>query len=112
MWSLDTRWFDVALIMSIFAIGNILFGHFEEHRPKWRRLLKVAVFLCLFVGISEFFGRSWAYVLLAILAVFVLFIHAWWLPKHGVSGWTAEPRERYYEVIGYKKQGRGGGAIS
>ena len=24
MWSIGTRWFDVALIMSIFAVGNVL----------------------------------------------------------------------------------------
>ena len=44
MWSIETAWFDVAIIMSMFAVGNILFGHFEEHKPKWRRLLKVAIF--------------------------------------------------------------------
>ncbi len=38
MWSTDTRWFDTAIVMGIFAIGNILFGHFEEHRPRVLRL--------------------------------------------------------------------------
>lgn len=107
MWSLDTPWFDVALILSIFAVGNILFGHFEEHRPKWRRLLKIPLFLCVFVGISVAFGRGWAFFLLALLLLAVLLIHAWWLPRQGVNGWTGEPRERYYELIGYKKKGSG-----
>jgi hypothetical protein len=30
-------------------------------------------------------------------------IHVWWLPKNGVNGWTGEPKERYYELIGYRK---------
>lgn len=107
MWSLNTYWFDVALIMSIFAVGNILFGHFEQHRPKWRRLLKVVVFLCLFVGISAAFGRGWSLMLLGILFAAILVIHAWWLPKHGVNGWTAEPRDRYYELIGHRKDAPG-----
>ena len=110
MWSLHTHWFDVALILSIFAVGNILFGHFEEHRPKWRRLLKVVFFLCVFVGISAAFGRAWAFLLLGILLTAVLIIHAWWLPRHGVNGWTGEPKERYYELIGYKQEGSGKGA--
>jgi len=43
MWSMDTLWFDATVVLGIFAVGNILFGHFEAHRPKWRRLLKVEV---------------------------------------------------------------------
>ena len=30
-------WIDVAVMASMFAVGNILFGHFEERTPKWRR---------------------------------------------------------------------------
>jgi len=29
-------WMAVAITAIIFAIGNILFGHFEEKTPKWR----------------------------------------------------------------------------
>ena len=102
MWNLDTRWFDVALIMTIFAIGNIVFGHFEEHRPKWRRLLKVAFILGVYVVIASTLGRSWALALLGILLVAVLVVHAWWLPKHGINGLTGEPKERYYKLIGVR----------
>ena len=45
MWTVDTRWFDVAVIMSLFALGNIFFGHFEQHKPPWRRVLKAAIVL-------------------------------------------------------------------
>ena len=40
VWNINTPWFDVAVVVSIFGFGNILFGHFEQHRPKWKRLLK------------------------------------------------------------------------
>ena len=36
-------WFEVALVATIFAVGNMLFGHFEAETPKWRRVLKVLV---------------------------------------------------------------------
>jgi len=111
MWSLDTHWFDVALIMAIFAIGNILFGHFEEHRPKWRRLLKVVLILGIFIGIASTLGRPWALALLGIMFIGVLIVHGWWLPRHGVNGWTGEPKAKYYEVIGYKKKGLGKKAV-
>ena len=35
-------WFEVALAATIFAVGNILFGHFEERTPKWRRVAAAA----------------------------------------------------------------------
>jgi hypothetical protein len=104
MWSTDTFWFDVAVVMSIFAIGNILFGRFQEHRPRGRRLLKPLFFLALILALSATVGRVWAYGILLIPLLIGLYVHGIWLPRHGVSGWTAEPRERYYELL--RKHGR------
>ncbi|MGE0132324.1 MAG: hypothetical protein AB7U82_29935 [Blastocatellales bacterium] len=103
MWETNTRWFDVALVMSVFAVGNILFGHFEEHRPKLRRLLKVAVFLVVVVGLAATAGRVWAYAALAIPLIAAAVIHLWWLPKHGINGWTGEPKDKYLELVKAKK---------
>jgi hypothetical protein len=41
-----------------------------------------------------------------ILALFflpVVYIHAISLPKNGINGWTAEPKEKYYELRGWDK---------
>lgn len=105
MWATNTLWFDTAVVMGIFAIGNITLGHFEEHRPKWRRLLKVAVVLGVFLTVSAAAGRIWAFSLLALPLTGAAIVHLWWLPKHGVHGWTGEPKERYYELIGHKRNG-------
>ena len=96
-------WFEVAVISTLFAVENILFGHFEEHTPKWRRLLKFALFMALGVSISHSFGRAWLWVFLLTLAAPVLVIHAWWLPKKGINGWTGEPRDKYYALRGWKR---------
>lgn len=103
MWQANSLWFEVAIVMTITGVGSILFGHFEEHKPKWRRLLKITIILAAVLAISATIGRIWAFGLLAVLLLLVLFLHAWWLPKHGVNGWTGEPREKYYELIGHKK---------
>jgi hypothetical protein len=29
-------------------------------------------------------------------------IHGWWLPKQGIHPLTAEPKERYYKLRGWK----------
>ena len=100
MWSTQTAWFDIAVVMSIFAVGNILFGHFEEHKPKARRLLKVALVVGLTVVLS-YIGLRWiAYVLIGLLGLGAAYVHVWWLPSHGINGWTGEPKERYYELLG------------
>ena len=100
MWRTDTHWFDVAVVTSLLLLGSILFGRFEEHKPRWRRVLKVALGASLIVGVSVMFGRGWGLALFLLILVPVAIIHVWWLPKNGVSGWTAEPRERYHELIG------------
>jgi protein-S-isoprenylcysteine O-methyltransferase Ste14 len=100
MWSTATPWFDATVVLGIFAVGNILFGHFEEHRPKWRRLLKVGVVLSVTLGLSVGLGRPWALGLIGLLLLGAGWIHLVWLPRNGVNGWTGEPRERYLELIG------------
>ena len=67
MWSTNTYWFDFSLVSLIFAIGNMLFGHFEEHTPKWRKILKYALTLVLIISITHYFGRGWSYGLLGVL---------------------------------------------
>ncbi|MCG3159506.1 MAG: hypothetical protein JMDDDDMK_00495 [Acidobacteria bacterium] len=103
MWETNTHWFDVALVMSIFAIGGILFGHFEEHKPKSRRLLKVAVVLAVVVGLAVTVGRVWAYIVLAMPLIGAVVIHLWWLPKHGINGWTGEPKDKYLKLVKAKR---------
>ncbi len=102
MWESDVLWFDTTIVLGLFAVGSILFGHFEEHKPKWRRLLKVLIVLGVVLTLSATVGRVWAFGVLAIPLLGAVVVHAWWLPKHGVNGWTGEPKERYYERIGVK----------
>ena len=45
MWQINSFWFEIAIVMTLAGLGSILFGHFEEHKPKWRRLLKVVIIL-------------------------------------------------------------------
>jgi hypothetical protein len=93
---------EIAIITSIFAVGNMLFGHFEEGTPKWRKLSKFFLMLGLTLLISGTLGRLWFYLFLGLMTVGVLVIHAWWLPKQGINGWTAEPREKYYALRGWE----------
>jgi len=99
-------WFEVAVVSTLFAVGNILFGHFEEGTPKWRRVLKLIVFTGLAVSVSHYLGRVWFWGLLGMMLLVVVAIHGWWLPSKGVNGWTGEPKARYYELRGWKEPQR------
>ena len=107
MWDLDTRWFDVAVVMTLFAIGSILFGRFEEHKPRAGRVIKVAMVLAVTVALASTVGRWWAYGLLAVPLAGAAYAHLVWLPKHGVNGWTGEPRARYLELMERRRTARG-----
>jgi len=96
-------WIDVAAMATIFALGNILFGHFEEKTPKWRRVLKFFLMTGGVTLISAMAGRAWAIGFVGSLFAAVAVIHGWWLPtRHGINGFTGEPKEKYYALRGWK----------
>ena len=100
-------WFEVAVVSTMFAVGNIVFGHFEEGTPKWRRIAKLALVAALGIGVSAQLGRAWFWGMLVAMALPAVYIHVWWLPSKGVNGWTGEPKERYYALRGWKLPGAG-----
>ncbi len=102
MGTTNNLWFDVAVIMAVFHVGNLFFGHFEAHKPVWKRLLKTALFLVFVLTMSYYGLRTIAYSIIFGLGTFmVVYVHGYWLPKNGVNGLTAEPLDKYYELIGY-----------
>lgn len=104
MWTTDSLWFEVAVVSAIFAIGNMVLGHFEERTPKIRRVGKYLLTLFLIGGISVYFGRTVAMIVLATSFLPVIYIHLYYLPKKkGINGWTGEPKSRYYEFRKWDK---------
>jgi hypothetical protein len=103
MFNTDTPWFDVSLITGITAFGSIYFGHFELHTPKWRRVLKLIFFIALAVLITTFAGRTWTYILLAVMMLALVVVHGFILPSKGINGLTGEPKEKYYKLRGWEK---------
>ncbi len=95
-------WFELAVVFGLVALGNILLSGFAQCEPKGRRLAKLLLGGAISVFVSATAGREWFFVLLGVVGVAVIVVHAWWLPKHGVNGWTAEPREKYFALRGWK----------
>jgi uncharacterized protein YqhQ len=92
---------DVAIMAAFLVFGNVKFQHFEPRMPLWRRILKVLVILAVTAGISHYFGRTGVMIWLGIAMLPLIYIHGIWLPRHGVNGWTGEPREKYYALRGW-----------
>jgi len=90
------------ILMAVFlAVGNMVFWRFDPNQPLWRRLLKVVLALAMTAVVSHYFAWTGVLLWFAILALPILYIHAIWLPRHGVNGWTAEPRDKYYALRGW-----------
>jgi len=103
MWNTDTIWFDVAVISIMILFGHIFLGHFEERSPKWRKVLKYLVTLVIFISFSVYFGRLVAFIVLGLAIIPVVYIHAVYLPRKGINGWTGEPKSKYYDLRGWDK---------
>ncbi len=97
-------WFEISIIAILLLVGQVFFARFEPEMPRCRTLLRHAFGIVLFVSIAYFFGRFWFYIAIAATLVYVLIIHVWWLPKNGINGWTGEPKEKYYELRGWKRE--------
>jgi predicted MFS family arabinose efflux permease len=97
----NTIWFDVTVLLFFYGIGTIFFGHFEERTPKARRVAKIILFTILVAVLSSLFGHIAVYAFLGIMSVFIIIVHAWWLPKHGINGLTGEPKAKYYALRGW-----------
>ena len=100
----DSLWLDVAAFLLLVLVGHILLGHFEDYRPRWRRVLKVVLSLALFIAALATLGRFWAWLIFFVpVAIGIPIVHMWWLPKQGINGWTGQPREKYLELVRSRK---------
>jgi len=104
MWSTNSLWFEIAIVSIIYAVGNSVFGQFEERTPKFRRRGKYISTLIIVCLISFYLGRTIAMSFLALFLVPLVYVHGYILPKKkGINGWTGEPKSKYYEFRGWDK---------
>jgi hypothetical protein len=106
MWRTDSLWFETAIVLGIFAVGNILFGHFQQHNPPVRRLGKVGLVLGITLALSATAGRFWGLGWLLLPLSAAAYVHLRWLPMHGINGWTGEPRQQYLALIAGRRRRR------
>jgi hypothetical protein len=104
MWTTESLWFEIAIVSIIYALGNILMGHFEEQTSKIRRVGKYLLTIFVVCCISVFLGRTTSMILLSLFIIPLLYVHTYYLPrKKGINGWTGEPKSKYYEFRKWDK---------
>ena len=86
---------------ALLLVGNIAFRRFDPHLPWWKRAAKTALALAATALVSHYFGHRGALLLFAAVLAPLIYIHGIWLPRHGVNGWTAEPKDKYYALRGW-----------
>jgi hypothetical protein len=94
---------DVTMVAVLLLFGNIKFRHFDPRMPLSRRVFKTLAALAITALISKSFGRAGVLVGIGIAMLPLIYVHGVWLPRHGVNGWTGEPRERYYALRGWSE---------
>jgi hypothetical protein len=99
MWTLDSRWFDVAGFTAMCVVLTIVFDRFERHKPAWRRLAKIAALVGLALILVAGLGRAWAYPIFGLLLLAGTALHFVVLSKLGINGFTGEPRDRFDALL-------------
>lgn len=89
----------------LLAVGNVAFRHFEPRTPWWRRLLKALAVLTMTAVISYYIGRTGILIAFGIAALPVIYIHAVWLPRHGVNGWNGRATGEVLRATGMGASG-------
>lgn len=91
---------SLAITGVFLLIGNVVFRHFDP-QLRWRRVLKAVAGLAVTALAWHYFGRTSVIVWFVIVATPLIYVHGLWLPRHGVNGWTGEPREKYCALRGW-----------
>lgn len=95
---------EIGALITVFVVRYVFLRRFDAGLPLWAKSVGFALTAAVALVISAQAGRGWFFAYLAASALPTIIYHGWWLPRHGVNGWTCEPRERYFALRGRKVQ--------
>jgi phosphoglycerol transferase MdoB-like AlkP superfamily enzyme len=91
---------EILVVLVIASIAYFLvFNNFERHLPAKRRVIKLFVVIGVLASIGILFGRYAFWGAITLMTIGQVLLHAWYFPKQGINGLTAEPYERYLTTI-------------
>lgn len=91
---------DIAIVLTISSLAYfVIFNNFEKHLPAQRRVVKLFIVTGTLAVIGVLFGRTAFWGVISLMTVGQVYLHGWYFPKRGIDGLTAEPHEKYLQVI-------------
>lgn len=91
---------DILIVLTISSLAYfVVFNNFEKHLPTQRRLTKLVIVNGVLAVIGILFGRVAYWGVIAVMTIGQIYLHGWYFPKHGINGLSAEPYDKYLQVI-------------
>ena len=91
---------EILIVLTIASIAYFLvFNNFEKHLPIQKRISKLFMFVGVLAVIGILFGRFAFWSVIALMTIGQIYLHGVYFPRHGINGLTAEPHDKYLEVI-------------
>ncbi len=95
---------EFLIVLTIASLAYfVVFNNFEKHLPIARRVIKLFVVVSILAVIGILFSRYAFWGTIALMTIGQVYLHGWYFPKHGINGLTAEPHDKYLEVIAKMK---------
>lgn len=95
---------EILIVLTIASLAYfVIFNNFEKHLPIARRVIKLFVVVSILAVIGILFSRYAFWGMIALMTIGQVYLHGWYFPKHGINGLTAEPHDKYLEVIAKMK---------
>lgn len=95
---------EILIVLTIASLAYfVVFNNFEKHLPIERRVIKLLVVIGILAVIGIFLSRYAFWGVIGLMTIGQVYLHGWYFPKHGINGLTAEPHEKYLEVIAKMK---------
>ena len=93
-------WVEILIVLTIASLAYfVVFNNFEKHVPTQRRVTKLFIVVSALEAIGILLSRYAFWGVIALMTFGQVYLHGWYFPQHGVNGLTAEPHEKYLEVI-------------
>lgn len=95
---------EILIVLAIASLAYfVVFNNFEKHLPVKRRVIKLFVVVVILAVIGIVFSRYAFWGVISLMTIGQVYLHSWYFPKHGINGLTAEPHDKYLEIIAKMK---------
>ena len=91
---------EILIVLTIASLAYfVVFNNFEKHLPIKQRVFKLFFVVGILAVIGTLFSRYAFWGVIMLMTIGQMYLHGWYFPKHGINGVTAEPHDKYLEVI-------------